>query len=288
MFGFRADGRLIKTLPDFFKIVPHIMKERNDASNFIEVEIDCQPISDYIKSKRREGIDVGFLSVIIAAYVRAIAAAPRLNRFIVNKRIYARNHISVCFVVLKPDIHEDENEDNETVIKLFFEPSDTILQISEKVNQAIEKNRKTTTQNSTDKLLRILFVIPFIISFLVGLLKFLDKIGVLPRKLIDASPFHTSLFISNMASLRMNPIYHHLYNFGTTSIFCTMGIKTKTTHIKSDDSSVIMQKLPLAITTDERICSGSAYSNSFKYMVNLLKNPEALESPPAKIAAELR
>lgn len=288
MFGFRADGRLIKSLPNFFKIVPHIMKERNDASNFIEVEIDCQPISDYIKSKRKEGIDVGFLSVIIAAYVRAVAAAPRLNRFIINKRIYARNHISVCFVVLKPEINEEENEDNETVIKLFFKPTDTILEISEKVNQAIEKNRKASNQNSTDKLLRFLFVIPFIISLLVAALKFFDNIGVLPRKIIDASPFHTSFFVSNMASLRMNPIYHHLYNFGTTSIFCTMGIKTKTTHIKSDDSTVIMQKLPLAITTDERICSGSAYSNSFKYMVGLLKNPELMEAPPMKTVSELR
>lgn len=46
---------------------------------------------------------------------------------------------------------------------------------------------------------------------------------MLPRKLIDLSPFHTSLFITNLASINTSFIYHHCYEFGTTSVFLCMG-----------------------------------------------------------------
>ena len=86
---------------------------------------------------------------------------------------------------------------------------------------------------------------------------FLDKHGMLSRKIIDASPFHTSVFLTNVGSLGIDSIYHHIYNFGTTSMFFSMG-KKKKSYIYEDDD-------------------GYYYASSFKLLSKYLKKPELLE-----------
>lgn len=285
MFGKRADGRKIKSLPGFFKIIPYIMPKRNDAVNLIELNIDCRPVSQFIRAKANEGYDISFMSVIIAAFIRAIADDPEMNRFIANKKIYARNYLSVCFVVLKKDL---QGNGTETVAKIYFKPTDTIFDVAAKVNEQITGNRVETTKNGVDKIVDSLFVVPFLVPMLVGFLKLLDRWGILPKAIIDASPFHTSLFISNMASIKMNYVYHHIYNFGTTSVFCSMGSKYKTESIRADGSTMIKQFLPLGVSTDERICSGSAFAKNFHNIQKYINDPSLLEVGPEQVHTDLR
>ena len=68
-----------------------------------------------------------------------------------------------------------------------------------------------------------MFSLPVLPTLLVGLVKLLDRLGLLPRFVIDLSPFHTSLFITNLASINTEAIYHHCYEFGTTGVFVCMG-----------------------------------------------------------------
>lgn len=56
----------------------------------------------------------------------------------------------------------------------------------------------------------------------------------MPKAVINASPFHTSVFLTNVGSLGIDSVYHHLYNFGTTSLFFAMG-KKKKSFIYDDD-----------------------------------------------------
>ncbi|MBR6556028.1 MAG: 2-oxo acid dehydrogenase subunit E2 [Clostridia bacterium] len=285
MFGRRADGKVIKGLSGFFKVIPYIMPTRVDATNYSEMDLDCRPISQYVREKGAEGINISFMSVLIAAYVRSIAEKPDINRFVVNKRIYARNHIAVCFVVLKADGNQTGEE---TVVKIICDPKDTVFDIAEKVNRAIDDNRKAGSNNATDKLVNLLFRIPFLAGFLVGCLKLLDRYGLLPRAVINASPFHTSMFITNMASIKMNSIYHHCYNFGTTGVFISMGTKVKKESIRHDGGRVVRQIMPLKIATDERICSGAAYAHHFYNFQKYLANPAVLETPPETVNKDLK
>ena len=41
--------------------------------------------------------------------------------------------------------------------------------------------------------------------------------------------------------------------------------------------------MPLGVTMDERICSGSYFAVAFRKMKYYLKNPELLETPPEKV-----
>ena len=212
----RPDGTRVKDLPPIVAAVPYIMPKRYDAWNSITEYIDEEAIKSYIREKRRSGVRINHMAVIIAAYYKAIQTNPKLNYFVVNSHIYRRNHFSVSFVILKKLA---DGSPDETTLKIYLEPSDTVFTIQQKITDAIEANRHTEQKNSTDKFARMMFSVPGLPKFVVWLAYHLDKHGLLPRKIIDLSPFHTSLFITNLASIKTSHIYHHCYEFGTTSVF---------------------------------------------------------------------
>ena len=98
----RKDGKKIKITDPMYTLVPYIMEKRYDSMNMIELDIPIAPIQAYINKKRREGISISHMGVLIAAYVRTAAEFESLNRFIMNKKIYQRNEFAVGMVVLKP------------------------------------------------------------------------------------------------------------------------------------------------------------------------------------------
>ena len=96
------------------------------------------------------------------------------------------------------------------------------------------------------------------------------------------SPFHESMVISNLASIRTGSIYHHIYNFGTVGQIITMGV-LESMPKKVGDEIVNEKYIPLGIACDERIASGHMYSKVFHVIEHYLKNPELLELPPEKV-----
>lgn len=276
----RADGKKIKKVDPMYRIAPYIMKKRNDAMNMITIDIPYDPIQKYVNAKRKEGTAVSHMAVLVAAYMRTVSQFPELNRFIVNKKPYARNEYAISMVVLTPG---DNSEG--TMAKMYFENTDTIFQVNDKINKFIEENRNAPENNGTEKIMKMLLKIPGILSFAVNTLMVMDKFGLLPKAVIDMSPFHNSLVISNLISIRTNHIYHHCYNFGTTSVFITMGNLREVPKKKGDE--VILEKsLPLGVVMDERICSGSYFAHAFRTMLKYLKNPELLEVPPEKVVED--
>lgn len=268
----RKDGKRVKNADPMYTIVPYIMNKRYDSMNMINLDIPVDPIKDYIKEKRSQGVYVSHLSVIIASYLRAMAHFPLLNRFIVNCKIYARKDIDCAMVVLK----DEDGEMEGTMSKIRLEEEDTIFTVNDKLTKYIDKNREAKNKNSTDRMIKKLLAFPGLARFGVGLFKFMDKHGLLPAKVIDASPFHTSFTITNLASLRTNYIYHHIYEFGTTSVFIAMG-NTREVPFRTKNGMEFRTCIPLGVVMDERICSGHYYAEAFKCMKKYLDNPRLLE-----------
>lgn len=268
----RPDGTRVKGLPPLVAAIPYIMPKRYDAQNTITENIDEEIIKTYIREKRRTGVRLNHMSVIISAYYKAVLENPKLNYFVMNSKIYQRNHFCVSFVILKklPD-----GTPNETTLKIYLEPNDSIFTVNEKIQTAIDANSDVEHSNSTDKFAGMMFSVPGLPKFVVWLAYHLDKHGLLPRKIIDLSPFHTSLFITNLASIKTSYIHHHCYEFGTTSVFICMG-KPVPNYVNGKLDSKMM---PLGITMDERICTGyeyAAFCNDFR---KYLREPSKLESP---------
>jgi len=212
----RKDGTRYRGADMLYTIVPFIMVKRSDACNALTVHLPYNSMHDYIAAKRAQGVNLSYMTLFIAAYVRTVAKYPALNRFIVNKRIYSRNSLTVAMVVQRADGAEG------TMSKLDFELTDTVFDVNRKIMEFVNGNREEDT-NDTDGIMRRLTGLMWLMPFAIGLLKWADKHGLLPKAVLKASPFHASMVISNLASIRTNHIYHHIYDFGTISQIITMG-----------------------------------------------------------------
>ena len=132
--------------------------------------------------------------------------------------------------------------------------------------------------------MKFLNVLPrFMYMFVIWLLRVLDFYGIMPRFIYRASPFHTGVFITNMGSIGSEPIYHHIYNFGNTSVFIAMGNKRKQRVIGKDGKILERKIMKLRFVADERIADGYYLSIALKYFTNLFAHPELLEVPPEEV-----
>ena len=222
----------VKNLEPIFRILPSVMIDRSDAQVYFKQDIPLSNMDEYIDKKAQDGIRMSYMNIIYAGIVRIINERPKLNRFVMNGTTYQRDTIYVSLSI-KKSLTDDGQE---TVVKITFKGTETILEIKEKVNAAIDNNKDVQTANKTDNLVKILNLVPnFLILFSVKMLKFLDKHGIMPKAVIKASPFHTSVFLTNVGSLGIDSIYHHIYNFGTTSLFFSMGKKKKSYIYEEDE-----------------------------------------------------
>ncbi len=279
MFGKRSDGRKVHEVEPFQKIVPYIMKTRTDSMNMFEESIACEGMDVYIEKKAQEGLPLGYLHIMIASFIRVIALRPQLNRFVMRGKIYTRPKIWVSFVV-----HQDLRGDKAgTTIKLCFEGTETILQIAEAINQAIEKETcKTKDANATDRMAKTIMSIPGpLIRFAVNTLMFLDRHNMMPKAVMEASPFHTSFFITNLKSLGINHIYHHVYEFGTTGLFMAIG-KERRQPVYDGKEITVQKRMGFGFVADERFCDGLYFARSLKMLKKFLRHPELLETPLAQ------
>lgn len=274
MFGFRPDGKKVRNLSPDFRVIPSIMLDRADSQVYFKQDIPLKTLDEYINKKMEEGIRISYMHIIYAAIIRIIGERPNLNRFAMNGSLYERNKIYASLVIKKGL----EDNSPETPIKLEYKGNETIFEIIDKLESNIQENKNLNAENSTDKLAKKLSLVPdFVIRWVVRFLAFLDKYGLMPKFLIKASPFHTSVFLTNVGSLGIDSIYHHLYNFGTTSMFFSIG-KKKKSYIYEDDEVREEKCITIAFVGDERICDGYYYASSFKLLSKYLKKPELLEN----------
>ncbi|MBR6034376.1 MAG: 2-oxoglutarate dehydrogenase [Clostridia bacterium] len=273
MFGRRADGRKVKKAPLLYRVVPHIMETRNDSEVYFAQDLPLKGMDDYINKKAEEGIKISYMHIIYAAIIRTIALKPELNRFIVNCIPYQRKDIWLSLMI-KKSLSEDGEE---TLVKLKFDGTETLLEIKEKLENAVAENKDEANENSTASFVKKLEKTPnIILKIIIKFLKFLDRYGLLPKSIIELSPFHTSAFLTNVGSLGIDAIFHHIYNFGTTSLFFAMG-KKKKDYIPEDDELIEEKCLSFAFVGDERICDGYYFASSFKQLIKFIKKPELME-----------
>ncbi len=284
MFGKRPDGRRIRNIEPLQLITGFLMKKRYDSMTMYEDTFNCEAWDKYIREKREQGIKLGYMHIFIAGAVRMLALKPRLNRFVMNGKIYARPKIWVSFTI-HPELHIDSPD---TTIKLCFEGTETILEIAEKINEAIRKETiLRTEENKTDKLARFFTAIPSsILNLVVAILMWMDRHNMLPKSIIELSPFHTSFFITNLKSLGINHVYHHTCEFGTNGLFFAMG-KEKKIPVVEKGEVVIQKHMGFSLVSDERFCDGLYYALALREFRKIMQNPVVLETPLAKKVADI-
>ncbi|MBR2012711.1 MAG: hypothetical protein IJ995_00645 [Clostridia bacterium] len=279
----RKDGIRLKITDPMYTVAAHVMDKRVDSMNMITIDIPVDPVAAYVHRKRDEGMKISRLAVLLAAYIRVIDEFPKLNHFVVNSNFYARNEIAVGMVVLQGgDITQSG-----TMSKIYFQPTDNVYKVQERLTEYIDENRKENPDNGTERIISALLSLPGLLRGGVKIFRWMDKRGMLPKSIIDMSPFHISLVITDLASIRTNAIYHHIYEFGTTSVAMAMGINREVPKRKGGE--IIHEKcMPLGIVMDERIASGSYFALAFRRFQDYMAHPEKLEEIPPVIDDEIK
>ena len=281
MFGRRPDGRRVKDIDPIIRITPYIMPMRCDAQVFLKHRIDLEKLFDYVRTQRLEkGEQLSYMQIIIAAYVRAISRNPIVNRFIVNKQIFARNNCSVAFTLLKDPSNIERGE---AVAKVQFDLTDTLYDVRDRINNAIAGNRGEEAEDHfVSKLLNLVFSVPGLATLVVHAIRLLDRYGLAPSVFMDELPFYVGMYITNTASIRLHDVNHHLYNWGNVGLFFGMGTEERVA-VMEKGKMRMKRYLPLGITADERVCSGAHYARFFNDMKRFLDHPELLEAAPEKV-----
>lgn len=265
MFGFRSDGVRVKDIDAEMMLVPYIMKTRNDATNYNTMDVRCEALDEWIKEKReKEGENFSYMDILVASAIRIYALRPKLNRFCIGNKIYQRNGLYVSFTAKRG--LADESPD--VTMKMRFTGRENIYQVRDILNKTIKES--VASANSTEKTAGIFNAIPScLVNLGVGFVKLLDKWGIMPKKIIEVSPFHTSFYFTNLKSLHGDWIFHHIYNFGTTGMFFSIG-KEKMMPVVDNDKLAVGKVLTMGITTEERYCDGFYFVRSVRMWKKLL------------------
>jgi len=85
-------------------------------------------------------------------------------------------------------------------------------------------------------------------------------------------PMYGSQFLANLGLLGVSHVYHHLYEYGTVSIFGAMSAPRRSSLVR-DGGAVIEEALEVRFTFDERIDDAFSCARSLALVQRILEMP---------------
>lgn len=275
-FGDRKDGALIRNQDAMHLIMPMLYPNRCDNEAFISERIDLTHADEYIRkfNEKNPEFKLTLFHIIVAAVMKTVILRPKLNRFIANKNMYQRNNYSASFVIKKQ--FDDTSEEGMAFV--YVNEESTLASLREDLYKQIYSVKKGGS-NSTMDAMDILNKLPrFVVKFFLWLMRVFDKHGWVPKSLIASDPYYASVILSNLGSIKLRSGYHHLTNWGTTSLFVVVGEMKKRIFTNDDGSEEYRNSVDLGLTIDERLADGYYYSKSVRLLKYLIEHPETLEN----------
>jgi hypothetical protein len=266
---FKNGIRRIPSKRDLSGLFPYIFKRRCDSLVFQNFDIDVENLLAYLKDT-----PYTFFQALILATAKLFRERPRMNRFIIGGKLYEREFTDISFVAKR----EFSQEAPETTIKLRVAPGDLSKNILEKTKREIG-GAKENVETGDDKVILFLLGLPrFLLQFIINILFLLDKLMIFPKELEKIDPMHCGAFLANLGSVGIEAPYHHLFEWGTCSLFIAVGKIGKKVVANDDGSIGVKTMVEIKITLDERIADGYYYARSFDYFKSLIENPAELFS----------
>ncbi|MBR3036650.1 MAG: 2-oxo acid dehydrogenase subunit E2 [Lachnospiraceae bacterium] len=280
-WGDRKDGTLIRDLDSMHFIMGHIYRNRTDNEAFISETLDLTNVDRYLAEKNvgNEGYQYNLFQVLVCAFTKAVHLRPRMNRFIVNRNYYQRNEVTSAFVVRV----KMQDESNEGLAFIHSTKESTIDTMHEEIVRQIMGARQTSgaehTDTTTDAMDMFNKMPRFVSRGILSFVKWLDKHGWVPNSLIETDANYASVFFTNLGSIKLQAGYHHLSNWGTTSVFVIVGEKKKRPFFNEDGTYEMRDSVEIGMTVDERIADGYYYAKTIRLVKKLIENPALLELP---------
>lgn len=280
LFRNRPDGTYIK-VPSFKKVLTYTCPTRDEASLYYKDTIVMDAaIALLLKENRGKSAKdrINILHLIVASFVRTIVERPLINTFVSGHSFYQRNEISFSLVAKK----QLTDEGTEGLVKVCFQPTDTIWQVAERMRRAVEEG-KSVRGSSSEREVDFLMSMPQpLASAFMWLYRLLDTRNLLPGSLIANDPSYSSGLITNLGSIGIDGVFHHLFNWGNSGLIMAIG-KIKKAPVNDNRSGIgkIASVLDIYMTLDDRLADGTYYGNTLKTFKNYMENPDRLFEQPS-------
>lgn len=276
-FGDRKDGTKLRNIHAMHFVMPLMYPNRCDNEAFISERIDLTNINAYLEKKNADNPEYAYnlFQVMVTAVLKTITLRPKMNRFIANKTMYLHNDVSASFTVKK--VFADEGA--EALAQVRVKGTETIDDIHNEIYRQISFCRSEKLDSGTESLNAVASLPGFLTHFVGAVARWLDRHGWMPGSITEGDPFYSSVYLSNLGSIKLKAGYHHLTNWGTCSVFCTIGAVKKRPFYDDDGTVHMKDSVDIGLTIDERIADGYYYSRTVQLLKKLLENPELLDRP---------
>ncbi len=277
--GDRRDAYLVRESDPMHLIMPYLMGERADNEAVMSEQFDLTKLKAYLNKKNETAqYKYTYFHFILAAMAKTIYLRPKMNRFYTAKRLYERDNISFSFTAKNK--FSDNADESLMVLKTDDDDKSLLDQMHDKVCAQVYKIRKEEKTDDTTAQLGWLTKIPRpILKLVIKLLFFLQYHDWLPKFLNDVDPYRSTVWISNLGSIKTSAQYHHLINWSLCSIFVIEN-KSKIVPVFQEDGTYEMKEvMEISFTIDERIADGFYFARSVELFKSFFDNPELIDQP---------
>jgi hypothetical protein len=271
----RSDGDLVLGEAPVRRIMPYLMRGRNESCVYQESVYRVSAARTWLKAYNRAHHPRATLFHLVAyAVAVALQERPRLNRFVSGGRIYQRRGVSVSFVV-KTAFTDDGSG---ATVKLLAQPGEAFPVWSARISAEVDEARATV--RPVDREVALVMKLPgFLVRGLVAVAKGLDHWNLYPAFMIRNDPMYSTIFLANLGSVNVSDVFHHLYEYGTTSIFGTVSVPRVMVFPEKDGAGV-EPGLSVRWTFDERVDDAFSCARSLALVQKIIEDPDRWLGPP--------
>lgn len=272
----RRDAKRVP-LPGLMQCCIDLKPGRMENEVYINRTMDVTALESFMQSKKQQGLHYTYFHAIMMAVAKTIYNRPKLNRFVKNRHMFEHNDVSLAFVAKM----ELSDRSEEIMLLVTIDPDDTMQTISEKIAKRVENLRGShVDKKGANSAIDVLGKLPnFIRVPIFGVIKWMDRVDLLPAELCKDNIYFSSMIISNLGSIRCGAIYHNLANFGTSSSLASMGEIKPQEVLMPDGTKQIRKVCEFGVTLDERVADGYYFAKSCKMIEYILQHPQLLEEP---------
>lgn len=276
----RKDAKKIKNISGLSQICIDLKPNRCNSDVYINQKLDVTNLVKYMDNHKEDQDKISYFHVFATALGKLIYNRPKLNRFVANRHIYEHNEIILSFIA-KFSFNDDSEE---MMVMIPIGDNDNLFSISKKISEKVNSIRRDSIKKKgANKAIDFLGKLPNIVRIpILGIFKWCDKKGILPKTLIKDNLYYSSMIVSNLGSIKCGAIYHNITNFGTCSSLTTIGEIKKEEVINESRKKKIRSVCEFGINIDERIADGYYFAKSFNLFQYILNNPELLEQEMSK------
>ena len=281
-WGDRWDAYRVRGLDSVHVMMPYMFGTRIENEAVLGEVMDLTEVDKYLAKKNADHPDFKYtwFHFIAAALSKAILLRPKMNWFIAGGHYFERKDIQVAFNVKR----QFSDDGVEAMAKFVLDPEgeSPMEQVHTYVQKFVTRVRTDKSGVGVDDALDFIKNFPRpLFRLMMWTLKKLEYYGLYPKSLAADDPCYSSVYLTNLGSIKMNADYHHLFNWGTISFFVTIGEKKMRPFFQEDGTYEMRNTIKLGMTIDERIADGYYFAKTLRLVRKIFENPDLLDLPAA-------